>query len=495
MKKMLKTIATSAIAIGMVSQAVMAADYLVSLNSKMAAFLESRAYAAKMGATAEFRKMEGVAYDKKNNIAYIAMSAIDKGMSDDKGDIKLPQNKCGIVYALPLNSKYNADKMIPVVVGGKYNKKNKDRCDVDMIANPDGVDVDSQGNVWIAEDTSNHQNNVLWKWDVKRKQLMRFATVPKKAEITGLHITANDEIFFNVQHPSAMSKFPYNRAVVGVINDFKATDSFRALKVPKGDDMLDVKVAKGSYQVLSRVGEQIPNGVYANRFGQINNMDGTLKIVCNHPDGNMFLPINSKGSFGYLYTNYECRPGGVVKTYIRNNGKSWQVLEGENVNFASVNGTWNNCNASVTPWNTGLTSEEYEPKATKSGWKKNVKDVTEYLGKQANPYHYGYPVELIPDSRGNVVTTNLVKHYAMGRMSYEMSKVMPDNRTVYSGDDGTNVVLFKFVADKAQKLGAGTLYAAKVKQNSDQSLSLRWIELGRSNNAEVYQAIQSVSLR
>jgi secreted PhoX family phosphatase len=467
-------------------------DLLVSLNDPMAAFLESRAYAAKMGATAEFRKMEGVALDELNKKIFIAMSEIGKGMSDKKGDIQLPANKCGIVYEAALDDNYNISSLVPAVVGGSYDKSAANRCDVDAIANPDGVYSDPQGNLWIAEDTSNHQNNVLWRWD--GKNLKRFATVPKKAEITGLHITEDGTLFFNVQHPHNMSKFPYNRGCVGVVNGFNTADDFMPISVPTGEDMLTVKVASGSYQVLARVGEKIPNDVYGHRFGQVNRMDGSLKEMCNHPDGNMYLPINQSGSIGYLYTNYECRPGAIGKIYMEKVDDQWQILDGENVNFDAVYGTWNNCNASVTPWNTGLSCEEYEPVAVKNGWQKNVADMTEYLGSQANPYDYGWLLELIP-SDGDYATTQVVKHYAMGRLSYEMGRVMPDQKTVYSGDDGTNVVLFKYVSDKAKDLSAGTLYAAKINQNTNQSMGVEWIELGRSNNGDVYDAVRSVKLQ
>ena len=490
---------TAATAVFAVS-AQAADERLVPLTDPMAPFLETREYAKQMGASAEFRKMEGVAYDKKNNKIYIAMSSIDKSMSDTKGDIQLAENKCGIVYEAKLDDNMNITNMKPVVVGGPYDKSVKstvisgfkDRCDVNNIANPDGLFADRHGNLWISEDTSNHTNNALWRWDGKK--LERFATVPTGAEITGIIVTDNDDVLFNVQHPSAMSKFPYNRGVVGIVNGFKADDSFSEVGVPKGDDIFDVKIAAGDFQVLARVGEPIPNDVYGDRFGQVNRLDGTLKEMCNHPDGNMFLPITASGDDAYLYTNYECRPGNVAKIYMRRNGGNWEVLDGENVDFKSVHGTWNNCNASATPWNTGLTSEEYEPVAAKSGWQKNVEDMTEYLGMQANPYDYGFPIELIPDPKGNVATTKVVKHYAMGRLSYEMSAVMGDQKTVYSGDDGSNVILVKFVADKEGDLSAGTLYAAKVTQKSDESFDLKWIELGRSNNGEIYDSIRSVAL-
>ena len=503
MRKKLSLSVVTGVMAGLAAVSVQAgeSERLVSLNDPMAAFLETREYAKKMGASAEFRKMEGIAYDTKNNKIYIAMSSIDKGMSDDQGDIQLPENKCGIVYEAQLDENYNISNLKPAVVGGPYDKSVKssvvsgfkDRCDVNNIANPDGLYTDKHGNLWISEDTSNHTNNVLWRWN--GKNLERFATVPTGAEITGISVTDNDDVMFNVQHPSAMSKFPYNRGIVGIVNGFKSNESFNQIGVPAGDDIYDVKIATGEYQVLARVGQQIPNDVYGHRFGQVNRLDGSLKEMCNHPDGNMFLPITSSGNEAYLYTNFECRPGNVAKMYLKRNGKGWDVLDGENVDFASVKGTWNNCNASTTPWNTGLSSEEYEPVAVKSGWQKNVEDMTDYLGKQANPYNYGYPIELVPDPKGNSTTTKVIKHYAMGRLSYEMSRVMNDMKTVYSGDDGTDVVLVKFVADKEGELSAGTLYAAKVTQKSDQSFDLEWIELGRSNSGEVFDAIGSIALK
>jgi hypothetical protein len=141
-----------------------------------------------------------------------------------------------------------------------------------------------------------------------------------------------------------------------------------------------------------------------------------------------------------------------------------------------------------------LSCEEYEPVALKDGWKTNVADMTVYKGQQANPYDYGWLLELIPDQNGDIATTQVIKHYAMGRLSYEMGRVMPDMKTVYSGDDGTDVILAKYVADNPKDLSAGTLYAAKIKQNTDESLEVKWIELGRSNNADVYDAIRAIAL-
>ena len=360
------------------------------------------------------------------------------------------------------------------------------------IANPDNLVVDSQGNLWIGEDTSNHENNVLWMYD--GATLQRFGTVPVGGETTGLRIAPDGTLFFNVQHPSARALHPYNRGVVGVVNGFKAGDAFEPLAVPEGKDQLQVNVAAGSYQVLGRAGTVIPAEPNGLRFGEPVATDGATLGICNHPDGNMFLPTAEDASEGYLYTNFECEPGGVSKMYIRNNGESWDVLEGESVDFASVMGTWTNCGANVTPWNTGMTAEEYEPIAAVDGWQDNVASMTAYLGEQANPYDYGYEVELIPDEHGDSLSTIVEKRYAMGRFSHENSVVMPDLKTVYFGDDGTDVVFFKFVADEPGNLSAGTLSAAKATQNDDGSFNLEWIELGKGDDETIAEAIRTLEL-
>ena len=125
------------------------------------------------------------------------MSEVGKGMSDDEGAIQVEENPCGLVYAGDLGENADITNIRPVIVGGPFNKDAKaNQCDVDHIANPDNLYVDSKGPLWIGEDTSYHVNNVLWMWD--GEALLRFATVPVGAETTRMHITANDTLFFNI---------------------------------------------------------------------------------------------------------------------------------------------------------------------------------------------------------------------------------------------------------------------------------------------------------
>ncbi len=469
-------------------------EFPISLDHPFAPFLESRAYAQSVGATAEWRKMEGVRVDPNTMTLYLAMSEISSGMSDGEGDIQLEENPCGIVYAGDLDENYTLLNLRPLIVGGPYDEAAdpNNACSVDAIANPDGLAIDGRGRIWVAEDTGDHYNNMLWVYDPADGSLQRFATVPVGAEITGAYVAADGTLFFNVQHPDPTALYPFNRGVFGVVEGYNAnTDDFEPVGVPEGDATLDVVVPEGlTYRVLGRVGDPIPNEPFGYRYGEQVRVDGTTMGFCNDPDGNMWLPVTPDE--GYLYTNFECRPGVVAKSYIRRDETGhWSVLEGELVDFSAVNGTWNNCNASVTPWGTALTSEEY-PSESAADWDNSSASgaMADYLaGATPNPYDYGYIVELIP-SEG--VGTNVFKHYAMGRFSMEQATVMPDQRTVYYGDDGTNRVLFRFVAAEPGDLSYGTLYAARATQQEDGSFDLEWIELGVGDDLEIWEAIREL---
>ncbi|MEP6986549.1 MAG: alkaline phosphatase PhoX, partial [Chloroflexota bacterium] len=368
------------------------------LTNPAAPFIFSHDVAIEKGATAEWRKMEGLAMDATKKMVYFADTAITKGMSDDKGDIQLKENPCGVVWAGQLDSDNNISALKQVIVGGPFDDSNKDySCNQDAIANPDNLSVDSKGNLWIGEDTDYHHNQILWMWN--GKELKRFATMPEGAEVTGVRAEPNGTLFLNIQHPSATNVYPYNRATVGVITGFKAGDDFTPVSIPTGDDMKTLKLASGQYQVLARAGETLPNDTTNAFAGQITRADGGTLNTCNNPDGNMFLPTTSTGTEGYLYSNWECVPGGVSKLYIKQGSDgTWTSIEGQNVDFSSVNGTQNNCNASVTPWNTALTSEEYAPDVQEEwdAWESTKDAFSAHLGKAGNPLDYGYIVELTP---------------------------------------------------------------------------------------------------
>lgn len=166
------------------------------------------------------------------------------------------------------------------------------------------------------------------------------------------------------------------------------------------------------------------------------------------------------------------------------------LVKYHNVDTSSAHGLWITCGASLSPWNTHLSSEEYEPDAQfiadNALFKKYSKNLFGNENK-ANPYHYGHLPEITvnPDGSGTIK-----KHYCLGRISHELIQVMPDNRTVLMGDDYTNGGFFMFVADKEKDLSAGTLYVAKVGAGfsvdpSALGATLSWIKLGHATSAEI----------
>ncbi|GJJ05627.1 exported alkaline phosphatase [Duganella rhizosphaerae] len=164
------------------------------------------------------------------------------------------------------------------------------------------------------------------------------------------------------------------------------------------------------------------------------------------------------------------------------------LVKYHNVNTAGVNGLWITCGASRSPWNTHLSSEEYEPDATTIASNSQFAAFSSNLfgdAAKANPYHYGHMPEITVNPDG---TGSIKKHYCMGRISHELVQVMPDERTALMGDDATNGGLFMFVADKAQDLSSGTLYVAKWNQKTAEnggSATLSWIKLGSATSAEI----------
>ncbi|HRD67734.1 MAG TPA: DUF839 domain-containing protein [Candidatus Competibacter sp.] len=163
-----------------------------------------------------------------------------------------------------------------------------------------------------------------------------------------------------------------------------------------------------------------------------------------------------------------------------------------NIDFSAVEGLWIPCNGSTTPWMTHLGSEEYEPDAAVFE-KTPLEPMNLYRGTAgklatgggANPYRYGHLVEVTVNPDGS---TKAVKHYAMGRLAFELGDVMGDRKTVYMGDDGDDVIRALYVADKEDDLSAGTLYAAKWIQEDAAHYGkarLQWIKLGHASDAEI----------
>lgn len=256
------------------------------------------------------------------------------------------------------------------------------------------------------------------------------------------------------------------------------------------------------FKSLFQPGAQFKSGIAGAAYDAngelITNAEGK-PYISTSPDSNTLINVNGKL---FMVNHYEGMPsnefGNMPKQMMLNSVVQNQqtgeltVTDTKPIDFSEDGGIWTPCAGSLSPWNTHLGSEEYEPDARAFELNPESNAVTQFARNYyqnqtliGNPYLYGHVPEVTVDEDG---TAAAVKHFSMGRLSVENVKVAPDNRTVYFGDDGSYTMSFMYVADKAKDLSSGTLYAAKWVQTSTEnggSANLEWIKLGHANDKEI----------
>jgi len=274
----------------------------------------------------------------------------------------------------------------------------------------------------------------------------------------------------------------------------------RAVNASSKVTMNGVDYTIGYHTILrsgQKVGENTFGLIYDNTGHVITDTVGSVKLS-HHND---FSSLIQKGKSLFMISHFETTPAAMYITQLDQNKSTGELtaVKTKNIDFSAFNGLWSPCAGSVTPWNTHLGSEEYPPDASTIDVNGSIgmyydPMVTYVRGdlKVLNPYDYGWIPEVeIVDEKGSV---KVQKHYSMGRFSHELAYVMPDKKTVYLADDGSNVIFYKFVADKEEDLSAGRLYAAKWIQTSAKgggSARIKWIDLGHATDAEIKQALVS----
>lgn len=260
------------------------------------------------------------------------------------------------------------------------------------------------------------------------------------------------------------------------------------------------------YTTILRSGQSVGDDA-STVFGQLLDDHGLplLRADGSQPiaDSNDFSSLLPVGHKLFSVAQFESQPGAMYLTELsqkRDGTLTPKRLTA--IDLSGIHGLWNPCAGMVTPWNSHLGSEEYEPDAKKGA--SSAASMAAYFGggstlggdvSQVNPYFYGFPVEVaVTNVHGDV---SVAKHYSMGRMAHELSYVMPDRRTVYQSDDGTNVALFMYVADRPGDLSAGSLYAMKWHQTSPAGESdlptadVSFIKLGHATDEEIEQLAAS----
>lgn len=235
----------------------------------------------------------------------------------------------------------------------------------------------------------------------------------------------------------------------------------------------------------------------------VTNADGSEFIS----PSNDFSSLLEVGNRLFELTHFETTPAAVYLSELTQDGSGKLTATSTRpVDLSGVDGMWTPCAGSVSPWNTHLGSEEYPADARKfeaatstSALSSAEKGMLRYWGLSTtspidqvkaayDPYRYGYVVEIAVDGSA---TPTVRKHYAAGRRALELAYVMPDQRTVYLSDDGSNDGFYLFVAARAGDLSEGRLYAARWFQTSPAGqgggrADLYWLPLGGSaTDAEV----------
>ena len=241
-------------------------------------------------------------------------------------------------------------------------------------------------------------------------------------------------------------------------------------------------------------------GAVDSAYLKINN-----KRVSYSPDHSTLL---QKGGKLFSITQFENTNGSMYITELNQavNGVL-SAVKTKPIDLSGIFGGWDFCAGIPTAWGSHLGGEEYPDDArqfetyTTGSYTLNnpssnlvIKFFDEYLeyfgldpaqtnsSSKANPtratayaktsiYRIGFPVEVKLTSTelgtgATAANTSVAKHYSMGRLAWELAYVMPDQKTVYMGDDGAFRGMFRYVANTAGDLTAGKLYAAKLTQTS-----------------------------
>jgi len=168
------------------------------------------------------------------------------------------------------------------------------------------------------------------------------------------------------------------------------------------------------------------------------------------------------------------------------------------IDFSAVGGLVWACNANTTPWGTFISSEEnygVDARQVEADRAVDPSGRSDDLGGLTHVYHGGrnlaspYWRGITPEIRiGADGATEVTKHFAMGRGTYELAQVLGDQRTLITAHDGENRHMTMFVADRAGDLSSGTLYAALLEQKTAEaggSFDLQWVRLGHATDAEI----------
>ncbi|KAG1663648.1 hypothetical protein FOA52_011703 [Chlamydomonas sp. UWO 241] len=330
-------------------------------------------------------------------------------------------------------------------------------------------------------------------------------------------------------------------AAIVSARELQATPAARTLAqlpptVVQGDSAIGALSLFGGFKTVYRTGDASPtdcatclpigtitdvNGNAVMTATTIGNVTTMTPDVSNNPD---FTSLHvTEGGNMFILAQFESpNPAAfyVVKVEQSEFDGHLTPVWFKPTNFSAYGGLWVPCAGSVTPWGSHAGSEEYEPDAfcwaKASNWSEYTSCDSQggaatrqllYFGLNAsspwaeikaayNPYNYGHGWEAaIISEEGDVAIT---KWFTLGRLAFEIWSVMPDKKTVYMTDDGTNCAFYKFVMDTPEDMSSGKIYAAKAHQlvggHNGGDFNITWVLLGEGSQDELMAMMEDTIL-
>jgi len=217
-------------------------------------------------------------------------------------------NTCGGLYELSLgsNDDIGSDFVIGAAKGLIAGVEAGGACDVDTIAGPDNVAYVGYNTLIITEDTSDHENNFVWSYNLETEALTRIFSAPALAENTGPYMFHNVNGFSYitnvVQHPADEKADPSegNEAEVGYFGPIPYVEPVSSTMCVS--QALAVDEDQKVVEVVGVITSTVINQDFALELADENDPSQVIAVKLNGDDRTLWGPKSNPGAAGTAIT-------------------------------------------------------------------------------------------------------------------------------------------------------------------------------------------------